>query len=87
MGVRFAAGLAGALMLVAAPAVAGDCLTLAALSPTPQSSAAMTTSPDLSAGSMQVSEWVGAPCMTDSDCNKNDSSLKCENSACVKSGG
>lgn len=86
MRARFAAGLAGALMLVAAPAVAGDCLTLASLSPTADSPAAMTTSPALSSGSVQVSEWVGAPCMTNSDCNKNDSSLKCENSVCVKKG-
>ncbi|SDE82812.1 hypothetical protein [Rhodospira trueperi] len=80
---RFAVALAGCALFAATPALGGDCITLASLTPPASTGVNASTSPTLTPADrgIQVSEWVGAPCMTNDDCGAD---LKCENSACVE---
>jgi len=83
---RFVAALTGCVLFASVPALASDCLVVASLTPPTSTGTAISTSPALTPTDrgIQVSEWIGAPCMTNSDCTKTGADLKCENSVCVE---
>lgn len=60
--------LVAGMMMSAAPAMAFDGFTMAALSGDAATATASSATPIPEKESLRMSEWVGAPCLSDADC-------------------
>jgi uncharacterized membrane protein len=81
---KLVSAAAFAALMAAGPAFAASegapSMVLAALAPNLAISAPSTPAPDSEDKGIQLSEWIGAPCMSNDDCGD----YKCENSVCVE---